>query len=185
MITIFFHHTHRFLTLAGEYLHTRSELRNLSRAYDYPIRVRPVSCLRSDSISALAYFLWICPSLRGCGHTYCFQCLRYYFADRVAQQANCGNNRHRIPRRLRQFDPAKVTTGHLRRLRKLLPLSQYTCPLCRTSISSRDHPIVVPALQNLVTAVAEATRTLSSDEEDHPIITAFRGTWEGLFTVCS
>lgn len=134
-------------------------------------------------LSVLAYFLSMCFSLRACGHAYCFQCLRYYFADRVAQQANHDDNRRRIPRHLRRFDPATVTPGHLRRLRKLLPRFEYACPLCRISISYSDHPIVVPALQSIVTAVAAVTRTLSSDEEGLPVITASKGTWEGLFKV--
>lgn len=121
--------------------------------------------------------------LAACGHSFCYPCLRAYFAGKLHEQANDDTNGRRIPLRLRRFDPLRVTPSHLSALRHILPRSNFRCPVCRAAVSQRDNPISAAALRGITSAINRAIDTLNPPSYEQPVVTALTGSWEGLFRI--
>ena len=148
------------------------------RGDDHSVQVRILQ-FRVDQITYAVRYRTC--SLRDCGHSFCFPCLRSYFATCLWQKASRDEYRDRVPRRLMRLDPLFATTSHIQELRAFIRRGRYRCPICSHPIPDIAPPIRVPVLQSLTAAIIGAAQNLDPSGDDIPIVTLVNGRWEGIF----
>lgn len=160
-----------------------------------PSIVRDLYAQAVDSIHVCILFtsllsrLMFDSSLSGCGHTYCQSCLHDWFTATLTNHMVAHPTydvNYRMPPEHELLLLARPGMAHLYRAQWGVPPSpQYSCPTCRTVVTSR--PTEDFALKALVRTMANAQRESSPKRTPRPgggrHVLVNNGPWDGFFPI--
>lgn len=142
-------------------------------------------CVRHDDPSVLLFYLTVVcsSSIRGCGHLFCYKCLRFLAIAHLRgliDNIPSAPSYLKLPRHGNGLALEDVRPSHLAEFRAFLHKRQfkYLCPVCRHMI---EHPPVkIPLLSNVLSNLLGAVEGLP-DVVAWGEVNSSDGTFEDLF----